>query len=92
MDDRARLDARAVVTAAIIDRELGWEAWSIRDGIETLACLHRHSTRWLSRSDQRLLARAARAAEDAALAALVREHIADGIHRVLVAPFAGAER
>jgi hypothetical protein len=76
------------VEQAIARQDLGLAAWHIRDDIETLVYLVSHAGELVSRADRSVFAAAHGAAEDAALALLVRDHVsADKVDR-LCAPFA----
>jgi len=76
------------VERAIADHRLELAAWHVRDAVETIAYVASHSTALLSRADRRVFAAAHGAAEEAALAVLVRRHLPDGDFDRLCAPFA----
>lgn len=84
----SRATVRAHMLATITDHDLGLAAWYVRDAVETLAFLASHAALCLSRSDRPLFITARRAAEDAALAELVRAHLSASDHEVLLSPFA----
>lgn len=78
----------AIMDATIADRRLGVAAWHVRDAVETTAYLASDAASRLSRRERRLFAGAHAAAEDAALAVLVREHLSLEDFAVLCKPFA----
>ena len=77
----------AIMNATIADRRLGLAAWHARDAVETMAYLTSEAAPRLSPRARRLFAAAHAAAEDAALAVLVREHLPPEDFAVLCAPF-----
>ena len=80
--------AWSAVENAIAKQGLSLAAWHVRDDIETLAYLASHSSAPVSRADRPVFAAAHGAAEDAALALLVREHVSAADVDLLSAPFA----
>ena len=84
----AYTEAWTAVNLAIAQHKLGFAAWRVRDDIETLAYLTSRCGRPLLRGDRPVFAAAHGAAEDAALALLVREHVSPAQVALLCAPFA----
>lgn len=84
----ARSTARATLDATIANRGLSMAAWSVRDAVETAACLAGHAARRWSPADRRFLAHARDAAEGAALALLARDYLTAKDCDLLYAPFA----
>ncbi len=84
----AYASAWTAVEQAIAQQKLGFAAWHVRDDIETLAHLTIRSGAPLLRRDRPLFAAAHGAAEDAALALLVREHVSPAHVALLCAAFA----
>ena len=88
-DGRAsRSTSRAILDATIAHRRLETAAWYVRDSIETVGFLARHSAPPLPRSHRRILAAAQVAAEEASLAVLVRECLPAADFQMMCAPFA----
>jgi hypothetical protein len=87
-EEGSRSTARLLLEAAIADHRLGIMAWNVRDGVDTAAYYAGGSSAGSSRDERRAFAAAHAAAEGAALAFLVRDHLASDDVAQLQAPFA----
>lgn len=88
VDSADRAASWTSVERAIADHRLELAAWFVRDAVETIAYMASHSAALLSRPDRRVFAAAHGAAEEAALAVLVRRHLLDADFDRVCAPFA----
>jgi hypothetical protein len=82
-----RQAARGDVARAIADHRLAVAAWLARDAVDTVVYLATRPMARASRSDQRLVASAHRAAEAAALAIVAAPYVSATSLRTLCEPF-----
>jgi hypothetical protein len=87
-EESSRSTARLLLEATIADQRLGITAWNVRDGVDTAAYYAGGSSAGTSRDERYAFAAAHGAAEGAALAFLVRNHLAAEDVAQLQAPFA----
>lgn len=86
-DSVAHAAAWAALDAAIAEQRLGVAAWHVRDAVETACFLATRADAPLSRSERRVVCLAREAAEETALALLVRPHLSQKTIATLSAPF-----
>jgi hypothetical protein len=83
----SRSTSRAILDAIIAHQHLDIVAWYVRDAVDTVGFLARQAAPSLTRADQRIFDAAQAAAQEAALAVVVRESLPMADFQTMCAPF-----